>query len=172
MHVDAAIAVAVVDDHDYRLFIRAPEFLQTIVDRVRIALIAEVRVVVAAGIQNDPVVRRTDLVVAVRDQVDAVVIRDAIDDDEATVGGELGREPGGDERVVNGPDVSGQLRGIDAVRRGRLGERIERSRRYGRCGAGDGGCTQRLRSARLPGIRRRTFVWRDGARGRHVGHGR
>ena len=86
MHVLAPIAVAIVDDDDDRLLVRAPEVLESIVNRLGIALISEIRIEVTSGIQNGPVMGRHDLVIAMRREVNAVVKRDAVDHDEATVG--------------------------------------------------------------------------------------
>ena len=79
MGVDAPIAVAVVDDHDDRQ--GRPELLriETPVVGGQVAHPADRVVVVPAGGEHEPVVRRDDPVAAHGREVDAVVERLAID---------------------------------------------------------------------------------------------
>src|SRR4051812_19579584 len=106
MHIDAAIAVAIVDDHDYGLLVRPSEPLESIVDSFGVALITKERVVITSGIQNGPVVRRADRVVAVRRQIQTVVVRDAVDHHEAAVSRRKWREARRDEPKPDRPAVA------------------------------------------------------------------
>src|SRR3954470_8167302 len=114
MDINAAIAVAVIDDHDYGLLVRPPELLEPIVDSLRVALISKVWVEITSGIQNGPVVCGADGVAAVRREVDAVVVGNPIDHHEAAVGRRQWREARRDEAELDGPYVASQLLRIGA----------------------------------------------------------